>query len=266
MGTAILNVSSGAIDDFQLNRSTQDVSGEVTSTGQVLVSTRSGTNAIHGELFYNFQDYRAGFVRVTNGVNAPFQRNQFGGSVGGAILKDKLFFFVNSERIKQDQQGSATTSPTFAAITAQYPLIPAPFRDTFSTGRIDWNGPKGAHFFFRGAYEVNATAATFALLYSVFENRDNVPAFVGGADFTTGRFTHSIRGGYEKFHNLLVDGTAALGKSIYNPIPGVELYNPGDGFFAGPNFLAPQGDVFNRTSRFGMTERGPRVRIRSSMG
>ena len=42
VGTTILNVSQGAIGDFQLNRSTQDASGEVTSTGQVLVSTRAG--------------------------------------------------------------------------------------------------------------------------------------------------------------------------------------------------------------------------------
>ena len=49
--------------------------------------------------------------------------------------------------------------------------------------------------------------------------RDNVPAFVGGLDFTTGKFTHSFRGGYEKFHNLLVDGTAGL-SSIYNPLCG----------------------------------------------
>ncbi len=39
VGTTIFNVSQGAIGDFQLNRSTQDVSGDVTSTGQVLVST-----------------------------------------------------------------------------------------------------------------------------------------------------------------------------------------------------------------------------------
>lgn len=56
VGTTLFNVPTGAVGDFQLNRSTQDVSGEVTSTGQVLLSTRSGTNAFHGQLFYNFQD------------------------------------------------------------------------------------------------------------------------------------------------------------------------------------------------------------------
>ncbi len=246
VGTTIYNVPTGAVDEFQLNRSTQDVSGEVTSTGQVLVSTRSGTNTFHGQLFYNFQDYRTGFAATTGGFNAPFQRNQFGGDFGGPIIKDKLFFFADIERIKQDQQGSATTSPTFAAIQAQYPFIPAPFRDTYSTVRLDYNAPKGIHLFVRGTYSVNADASNFGNLYSLYENRDNVPGIVGGADYAAGRFTHSFRFGYEKFHNLLGDGTAQAGNSIYNPFLGstsgpVTLSDSADGFYAGPNFLAPQG-------------------------
>jgi hypothetical protein len=244
VGTTIMNVPTGAIDESQLNRSTQDVSGEVTSTGQVLASTRSGTNTFHGQLFYNFQDYRAGFAAVTGGYNAPFQRNQFGGEVGGPIIKDKLFFFVDSERVKQDAQASATTSPTFAAVQAKYPTIPEPFRDTFSIGRLDYNAPHGYHLFFRAAYDDNSSFSNFSNLYSLYQSRNNVPAFVGGADFLTGKFTHSIRGGYEKFHNLLGDGTAGL-TSIYNPtsligVP-VTLIDGADGFYAGPNFLAPQG-------------------------
>jgi len=244
VGTTIFNVTTGAIDEFQLNRSTQDVSGEVTSTGQVLVATRSGTNAFHGQLFYNFQDNNVGFADTTGGFNAPFQRNQFGGNIGGPILKDKLFFFVDAERIKQDEQGSATTSTTFAAIQNEFPFIPSPFRDTYSTARLDYQGPKGIHFFVRGAYSVNSSNSNFGDLYSLYTSRNNVPALVGGADFTTGRFTHSFRGGYEKFHNLLTDGTGGV-TSIYNPanlgLPNVTLLDGGDGFFAGPNFLAPQG-------------------------
>jgi hypothetical protein len=244
VGTTVFNIPTGAIDEFQLNRSTQDVSGEITSTGQVLMATRSGTNAYHGQLFYQLQDHRAGFARTTNGFDAPFQRNQFGGNVGGPIIKDKLFFFGAVERVKQDEQASATTSPVFAAIQNQYPFSPAPFRDTYSTARLDYNGPKGAHFFVRGVYNVNADTSNYTQLYSLYKTRNNTPAIVGGVDFVTGRFTHSFRGGYEKFHNLLGDGTGGV-TSIYNPLPnvggGVTLYDTVDGFYAGPNYLAPQG-------------------------
>jgi Carboxypeptidase regulatory-like domain len=243
VGTTIYNVPSGAIQEFQLNRSTQDVSGEVTSTGQVLVSTQSGTNAYHGNAFYNFQDARAGAAEV-GGIQAPFQRNQFGGYVGGPIIKDKLFFFGGLERIKQSEQDVALgVSPVFQPILTEFPLVPAPFHDTFSMARLDYNGPKGIHFFVRGAYSVNSDFSTFGdTPYSVYENRDNVPGIVGGADFTTGHFTHSFRGGYEKFHNLLQDGTAALGSSIYNPSTGPDNQISLVGSInAGPNDLAPQG-------------------------
>jgi hypothetical protein len=243
VGTTIFNVPSGAIQEFQLNRSTQDVSGEVTSTGQVLVSTQSGTNAYHGNAFYNFQDARAGAAEV-GGIQAPFQRNQFGGYFGGPIIKDKLFFFGGLERIKQSEEDVALgASPIFQSILNQYALVPAPFNDTFSMARLDYNGPKGIHFFVRAAYSVNSDFSTDgADPYSVYQNRDNVPGIVGGADFTTGHFTHSFRGGYEKFHNLLQDGTAALGNSIYNPSTGPDNQITLVGSIsAGPNDLAPQG-------------------------
>ena len=242
VGTTIFNVPTGAVDELQLNRSTQDVSGEVTSTGQVLLSTQSGTNGFHGNLFYNFQDNNVGFAEV-NGVNAPFQRNQFGGYVGGPIIKDKLFFFGGAERIKQDESDVAQGEPIFQSILTEYPLIPAPFRDNYSTIRLDYNAPHGFRLFVRGTYSVNSDDATFGETpYQIYNNRDNVPAIVGGADFTTGKFTHSFRVAYEKFHNLLQDGTAALGNSIYNPSMGPmdQVTLVGD-INAGPNYLAPQG-------------------------
>ncbi|WP_158794459.1 TonB-dependent receptor [Granulicella sp. L60] len=244
VGTTIYNVPSGPVEEFQLNRSTQDVSGSVTSTGQVLVSTRAGTNAFHGNAFYNFQDARAGAADV-GGLEAPFQRNQFGGYVGGPIIKDKLFFFGGFERILQHEEDVALgASPVFQPILSQFPFVPAPFTDNFSMARLDYQGPKGIHFFVRGVYSVNSDLATFGLTpYQLYQNRDNVPGLVGGADFTTGKFTHSFRGGYEKFHNLLEDGTAAAGSSIYNPsgpAVGGSLTLAGS-LNAGPNYLAPQG-------------------------
>ncbi len=139
VGTTIFNVSQGAINEFQLNRSTQDVSGEVTSTGQVLVATNSGTNAFHGQAFYQFQDARAGFAALTGGISAPFQRNQYGGSIGGPIIKDKLFFFANSERIQQVNISAATASPTFSAITCA-----VSFRSLWLQGNL-FNGARGLH-------------------------------------------------------------------------------------------------------------------------
>ena len=239
VGTTIFNVSQGSIGDFQLNRATQDVSGDVTSTGQVLVSTNSGTNSLHGQLFYDFQDHREGFARAAGGIDVPFQRNQFGGSVGGPIIKDKLFFFGNAERVKQDQANSITLGPLFSAIQAKYPSLPSPYRQTYSVVRLDYNGPKSIHFFVRGNYNVDSSSSNFGAGYELYTNRDNTPGLAAGADFQTGHFTHSFRGSYEKFHNLIGDFTAG-NASVYNGIPGLNFRYVAQGLFSGPNVDAPQ--------------------------
>ena len=240
VGTTIFNVSTGSIGDFQLNRSTQDVSGEVTSTGQVLVSTNSGTNTLHGQVFYLFQDNRAGFANSAGGQNVPFQRNQFGGSVGGPIIKDKLFFFGNSERVQQATSNAITLGGLFQAIQQQYPVLPSPYRQTYSTVRLDYNGPHGAHFFARANYNVDSSVSNFGAGYELYTNRDNTPGLAGGVDFATGRFTHSFRGSYEKFHNLIGDATAG-NSSVYQGIPGLNFRYSNQNLFAGPNVDAPQG-------------------------
>ncbi len=239
VGTTIFNVSQGAINEFQLNRSTQDVSGDVTSTGQVLVSTNSGTNAFHGQLFYYFQDNRALFARTAGGIDVPFQRNQFGGSIGGPVIKDKLFFFANSERIKQDSSNSLTLGPLFSTIQNTYSKLPSPYRETYSTARVDYNGWFAGHYFARVNYNVNSSVSNFGSGYELYANRDNTPGIAAGADFSKGKFTHSFRGSYEKFHNLLDDNTAG-NSSVYTGIPGFNFRYRAQNLYSGPNINAPQ--------------------------
>ena len=75
--------------------------------------SRSGTNAFHGSAFDFLRnsdlDARDFFLR-TQSSPPPFRRNQFGGSVGGPVVKDKFFFFVDYEGIRQylEQFGVAT--------------------------------------------------------------------------------------------------------------------------------------------------------------
>lgn len=247
VGTVVFNVPEGAIGEFQLNRSTQDVSGEVTSTGQVLMSTHTGTNSFHGNLFGIFQDARAGFAGAngTAGSDSPFQRDQFGGYAGGRIWKDRLFFFGGAERNKQFDSSPVGQSVTkMAAIYAAYPNTPDPFKDTFSIGRLDYTGPWNVHYFARAVYSNNTGFGTSGQdPYGLFQNQDNVPALVGGADFTSHNFTHSVRYGYLKFINNLFGSSSA---GIYNP--GTTLGFPfeigvrygSNRLYAGGNELAPQ--------------------------
>ena len=238
VGTTIFNVSQGAIGEFQLNRSTQDVSGDVTSTGQVLVATKSGTNAFHGEAFYDFQDARALFATefATSAKLSPFQRNQYGGSIGGPIIKDKLFFFGNAERIKQDSSTPVAVGGAFPQFTNL--SAPAPYRETYSTVRLDYNGPFAGHYFVRGNYTVNSVATNGGNAFELYANRDNTPGISGGADYAFGHFTHSFRGSYEKFHNLIGDASSS---APINLLPGITFQNVVQNLETGPNDNAPQG-------------------------
>ncbi len=236
VGTTVFNISQGSIGEEQVTRATADPSTEVTSQGSVLLATKSGTNNFHGQFFEYFQDQRAGAATYED-TASPFQRNQFGGSAGGPILRDQLFFFANSERLKQDQSAPVSLGPDFAAIQAAHPNVGSPDRDTYSDGRLDWNGPHGAHFFVRGNYERNSFAT--GDVYSTYSNLDNAWGIAGGADFGTSRFNNSFRGSYEKFHNQIGDTTLGS-KSLYDPIPGFGIHYVAEGLYTGPNDNAPQ--------------------------
>lgn len=236
VGTTTQNIPASAISEFQTEQSTLDVSTELTSSGAVNVGTKSGANAYHGELFYNFRDKRAGIANFPGGQDNYFQRNQFGGQFGGAIIKDKLFFSVASERIKQNTLAPLAPAPPFDTLPSGYS---SPFRDTTNFARLDFNGPKGLHLFYRAMYEWNSDVAAFGATYSPFLNRDNTPSQGAGLDWATGNFTHSVRYGHLKFHNLIADATATSG--VYDPAPeiGINILSQGALQF-GPNLLAPQ--------------------------
>ena len=259
VGTTIFNVSQGAINEFQLSRSTQDAAGEVTSQGSVQVSTQSGTNSIHGEAFYIFQDQRALDANPNPTANAAgvhvapyFQRNQYGGSVGFPIIKDKLFAFGNAERIVQNSASPSNLGTVFnttgnnpvgqtQTLAQLFPTVGTPYRQTYSTARLDYTGPFGGHYFARGNYNVDSTlTAGGTTRFAAYPNRDNTFGGAFGADFSKGRTTHSFRGSYEKFHNLIVDGS---GTSGYDPLAtanGPVAVSYSGQIYFGPNANAPQ--------------------------
>ncbi len=100
----------------------------LTMGSQMAIVTKSGTNAFHGSLFEylrnsaldarNFFDYT---TAATPGRLPPFKRNNFGGSLGGAIKKDKLFFFTTYEALRE-RFGQTIINPTIPAECRTEPL------------------------------------------------------------------------------------------------------------------------------------------------
>lgn len=236
VGTTTQNIGMGSIEEFNVSRSSLDISTELTSAGAVNVTTKSGTNTLHGQGFYNFRDRNALTADFPGGANSYYQRNNFGGRFGGPIWKNKLFFFMDAERMKQAGLESVVVPQPFQALSGGFQ---SPFFDTETTGKLDWQATKNIHVFYRFTLNWNKSNATYYSGYPVYDNTDNTPSDAVGFDYTKGSWSHTVRFGYLKFHNQIVDGTK--GASFYDPIPrdGVEFSDIG--FLFGPNLLAPQG-------------------------
>jgi hypothetical protein len=106
----VANAPIDSIQEFRTITADQDATGGRSAGGEVLLTTKSGTNTFHGSLYeYNRTAATAAndFFNSGSGVPTPaLTRNQFGGSIGGPVKKDKLFFFFNYEG-RRDASGSA---------------------------------------------------------------------------------------------------------------------------------------------------------------
>jgi hypothetical protein len=113
-----LQISEDAVEEYRVNSALYDTEYGTQAGGQVNVVTKSGTNELHGTTFgylrnsvfdaRNFNDYDA----AGNPVILPFRLGQFGMTLGGPIQKNKTFFFVSYEGLRQ-QQDDTTSGQTF---------------------------------------------------------------------------------------------------------------------------------------------------------
>jgi Carboxypeptidase regulatory-like domain/TonB dependent receptor/TonB-dependent Receptor Plug Domain len=98
------NLGVDAIQEFSVLTSNYSAEYGKTSGGVVNATTRSGTNSFHGsgyEFLRNSSLDAANFFEA--GKRTPFIRNQFGGAIGGPIVKNRTFFFADYEGIRQSK-------------------------------------------------------------------------------------------------------------------------------------------------------------------
>ena len=105
-----------AVDQFQVVTSGGQAELGRALGGYVNILTKSGTNATHGALYGYFRDDNFNSANALSGTTLPMSQQQYGGSVGGPINRDKTFFFTNVERRKLDQTGLTTISDANVAV------------------------------------------------------------------------------------------------------------------------------------------------------
>jgi hypothetical protein len=116
LNTFALNPPVDAIREFEILTSTYDASFGRSGGAQVNMALKSGTNSIHGTAYEFFRngalDARNFFARSEDGPSR-YQRNQFGFSLGGPVLKNRTFFFGDYEgRRMREAITQATNVPT----------------------------------------------------------------------------------------------------------------------------------------------------------
>jgi carboxypeptidase family protein len=230
VGTTTQNIPASGIQEFQLSQSSLDLSNELTSSGAVNVVTRSGTNTYHGEAFNFFRD--SSVAAALPGPPAPFQRHQFGGRFGGPLKHDKVFFFADAERTKQDLFAPIPLPNPFSQLSGSFN---APFRETETLGRLDWQARSSVLLFYRFSY-YQALAAAGTLGFQPYNSKNYTKVHAVGADFSTGEFTHSVRFGYLNFQNNIED--AVRGTSL--PFANFPISINIGPLATGPSLLAPQ--------------------------
>ncbi len=180
VGGLVQNFTMEGIQEFnvQTNRYTAEAGHSVAAV--VNVVTKSGTNSLHGSAYslfqnsgLNAQDYFTKQSCLANGVsesNCPkplLHRYDYGGSLGGPFIKDKLFFFGAFEQKREP--GTLTVNPStipslsqFAAQTAGFaggpyaqpvPFLPFPYVDSLLTAKGDWNISSKQNAFIRFGWQ-----------------------------------------------------------------------------------------------------------------
>ncbi len=170
-----------AIQEFSVQTSVASAEFGRGTGGQVSMVTKSGTNALHGSLFeyvrndaFDATDF---FINKAKGTKTPLHRNQFGGTAGGPIKRDKLFIFGSFEEFRQvaptpsltrvptQAERDAVTDPISKALLRYWPLA---------------NTSVGSNNFI-----VNAGSTTFDYTGLV-----KVDYHIGDRDVLTGRFAN----------------------------------------------------------------------------
>ena len=96
-----------ALQEFKVETSSLTAQNGVHAGGTITAVTKSGTNSFHGDAFEFFRNGDMNGTNWSTHTNDGVHRNQFGGTIGGPVKKDKLFFFFG-------YQGTITHSTTFA--------------------------------------------------------------------------------------------------------------------------------------------------------
>jgi len=150
-GVAMVNPAIDSLQEMKITTNSYDAEFGQVAGAIFQASTKSGTNAFHGSLFEYLQNDKL-FARnpwtQSRTKVPPWRWNQFGGSVGGPIIKDKLFFFGDWQALRSRNSSTSVIGlPTadmkkgnFGALSSIYPIYDPLTGDANGRGRTPFAG------------------------------------------------------------------------------------------------------------------------------
>jgi hypothetical protein len=173
IGGFLQNYSSDAIQEFVVRTAQEDADTGRTTGGSVVIDTKRGTNDWHGDAAcYERAATLNARLPIDNPApepKQPFARQNYIGTVGGPIRKDKIWFFSSLEYVREDAS-IAYSPPSISQFQALAQLAteglipevnsisvpnnaPVPFDDYLATTRFDWAQSQRSQWFLRAAVD-----------------------------------------------------------------------------------------------------------------
>jgi hypothetical protein len=167
IGGFLQNFSPDGIQEFAVRTSNEDADTGWTTAGSVVITTKHGTNEWHGDgAFFDRQAALNARFPIENPApnpKQPFSRQNYVGTLGGPIAKNKVWFFTSFENVHENASIAYSPNSTgqfnaLAKLAADglipgvpsIPVpaaVPIPFRDYISSVRFDWaESPKSQWF------------------------------------------------------------------------------------------------------------------------
>jgi hypothetical protein len=173
IGGFLQNISPDAIAEFAIRTAQEDADTGNTTAGSVVITTKSGNNQFHGgAAFYErAADLNARYPIENPAPNPkqPFSRQNYVGTLGGPVVKDKLWFFSAFENVHENASiayspASITQFDALATLAADGlipgvpsiavpPNVPIPFRDYFGSSRFDYVQSRRSSWYLRGTVD-----------------------------------------------------------------------------------------------------------------
>jgi hypothetical protein len=222
------NFSAETVQEFQISTLGFDLSSGTVSAGVVNIVSRTGTNDLHGGGFFFFRDHNMaafpGFKRpcdptarnplcdVSSSLERLedpfFVRRQYGGTIGGPIKKDKLFFFANYER--NNQVGARPITFTDPLVFGYNHIAQQPSKGHLAGVRFDYTINQKHNAFLRlGLDNNNGISGTNLESTWIASDNFSYQTQMGLTSVLSPKLVNDFRFSYSYFRNRLVPPTQA---------------------------------------------------------